>query len=200
MLILRHKAAAGFSLVELMIAIAVFSILIMLGAPSFTSWMQSSQIRTAAESIVDGLQLARAEAVRLNTTVRFSLTSTAGLVDWEVCSVAATPCPPGPGNPIQQRFNTEGSVNARVGVYEENDGNNASNYSTVVAAGNELPTHVAFNGMGRTVTDGSDDTVRIDVTNAKDPNARRLIILVNYPGGQIRMCDPALPSSDPKGC
>jgi type IV fimbrial biogenesis protein FimT len=200
MLILRHKPAAGFSLVELMIAIAVFSILIMLGAPSFTSWMQSSQIRTAAESIVDGMQLARAEAVRLNTTVRFSLTSSAGLVDWEVCSAAATPCPTGTGNLIQQRFNTEGSVNARVGVYEENDGNNASSYSTVVAAGNELPTHVAFNGMGRTVTDGSDDTVRIDVTNAKDPNARRLIILVNYPGGQIRMCDPALPSSDPKGC
>jgi type IV fimbrial biogenesis protein FimT len=203
MLMLHHKPAAGFSLVELMIAIAVFSILIMLGAPSFTSWMQSSQIRTAAESIVDGLQLARAEAVRLNANVQFSLTSSSGLVDWQVCSAAAAtaiPCPTGTGNLIQQRSNTEGSVNARVGVYEENDGNNASSYSTVVAAGNEMPTHVTFNGLGRAVTDGSDDTVRIDVTNVKDPNARRLIILVNYPGGQIRMCDPALPSTDPKAC
>lgn len=197
----QRNGQGGFGLIELMIAIAIFGIIIAMGAPSFSTWIQSSQVRTAAESIVNGMQLARAEAVRLNTTTRFSMNSTSGLVDWEICSTANSPCPT--ANIIQQRSNTEGSLNARVGVYEDGDGNPASNYATVVPAGNEMPTHVTFNGLGRVVKDGSDDTVRIDVTNAINPSARRLVILVSYPGGQIRMCDPALTVSnptDPKAC
>lgn len=188
----------GMTLIELMIAIAILGVLLVMGAPAFSTWIQSSQVRTAAQSIADGLQLARAEAVHRNAPVRFSLTSAAGLVDWEVCSTAATPCPT--ANIIQRRSNTEGTPNARVGVYEDGDGNNPAAYTTVVAAGNELPTHVTFNGLGRTVSDGSDDTVRIDVTNAANANARRLIVLISSPGGQTRMCDPGLPSTDPQGC
>lgn len=198
---LGARKQGGMSLVELMIAIAVFGILVVLGAPSFSTWLQSSQVRTAAESIVNGLQMARAEAVRRNTPVRFSLTSASGLVDWEICASNNAPCPA--SDLIQQRSNTEGSVNARVGVYEDGDGNNASNYSTVVPAGNEMPTHVLFNSLGRTVNDGSgDDTVRIDVTNARNANARRMVITISI-GGQVRMCDPALTATnptDPKAC
>ena len=47
----------GVSLLELMIAIAIGSVLLMLGIPSFKSWIQNTQTRTAAESILNGLQI-----------------------------------------------------------------------------------------------------------------------------------------------
>jgi type IV fimbrial biogenesis protein FimT len=191
----------GFSLIELMVAITLMGILAVLGAPSFSNWIQSSQVRTAAESISDGLQLARAEAVRRNTTTRFNLTSASGLVDWEVCATASSPC--ASADIIQQRSSTEGTTNARVGVYNNADGNNAADYATIISAANELPAHVTFNGLGRTVSDGSDNIVRVDVTNSVNANARRLVITVGMPGGEIRMCDPALTvtnPTDPKAC
>jgi len=188
----------GFSLIELLVAIALVGILAVMGAPSFSNWIQSSQVRTAAESISDGLQLARAEAVRRNTTLRFNLTSASGLVDWEVCATSTSPC--ASSDIIQQRSSAEGSTNARVGVYNNGDGNSATTYTTVISAANELPAHVTFNGLGRTVSDGSSNIVRIDVTNAVNASARRLVITVGMPGGEIRMCDPALSSSDPKAC
>ena len=67
---------AGMTLIELMIGIVVLGILLALGVPTFSRWTQSSQIRNAAEAIHNGLMLARAEAVRRNTTVRFQFVTT----------------------------------------------------------------------------------------------------------------------------
>ena len=40
----------------MMITLAVFALLLMVGLPSMTTWMQNQQIRTAAEGIQAGLQ------------------------------------------------------------------------------------------------------------------------------------------------
>jgi type IV fimbrial biogenesis protein FimT len=192
-----HNRQGGFSLIELMITIALVGILMVMGAPAFSDWIQSSQVRTAAESITNGLQLARAEAVRRNTRIRFNLNSATGLVDWEICASENSPCTP-TTDIIQQRSSAEGSVNARVGVYNNGDGNSATSYSTVIAAGNELPAHVTFDSLGRTIDDGGgNNVIRIDVTNAVNASARRLVITIGLPGGEIRMCDPALTVSNP---
>jgi type IV fimbrial biogenesis protein FimT len=105
MLILSQKQQ-GVTLIELMVAIAILAILLTLGIPNFTVWMQNTQIRTATESIQNGLQLARAEAVRRNEPVSFILgTGTS----WTVQTVAA-------GTVIQSRASSEGSVNVTVTV------------------------------------------------------------------------------------
>jgi type IV fimbrial biogenesis protein FimT len=201
-----RKSQLGVSLIELMVAVVIASILIAMAAPNFRDWIQNSQVRNAAESIVSGLQLARSEAVHLNKQVRFNMNSAAGMADWEVCTSvvgapAASPCPA--ANILQQRSGADGSVNARVGVYKINDGQAQANFAQVIAAGNEMVTHVTFNGLGRTVNDGPDNTARIDVTNAVAPGARRMVIVIDNPGGNVRMCDPALTVSnptDPKAC
>lgn len=197
----------GISLIEFMIGFVIVGILIAVGVPSFKDWMQNAQVRNAAESIVNGLQLARSEAVHLNTSVRFNMNSPSGLTDWEVCAptpanTANTPCPAG-AQIVQQRANQEGSPNARVGVYRLLDGQPQANFSLAIPPGNEMGTHVTFNGLGRTVNDGPDNTTRIDVTNPSSPTAKRLVVVIDNPGGNVRLCDPDMTvtnPNDPKAC
>ena len=67
---------SGVTLIELMIGVAIMALLIMLAAPSLSGLIQNRQIRTSAESVSSGLQLARAEAMKNNAQVMFSLTTT----------------------------------------------------------------------------------------------------------------------------
>jgi prepilin-type N-terminal cleavage/methylation domain-containing protein len=65
--------ARGFSLVELLVTIAIAAVLLSLGLGSVTSMIASSRTRGAAESVLSGLQMARAEAIQRNTPMRFQL-------------------------------------------------------------------------------------------------------------------------------
>lgn len=187
----------GVTLIELLLGIAILSILLAMGMPMFGGWIQNSQIRTATESIQNGLQLARIEAVRRNASVRFSLTDVNGLVAWNVgCVTIRDDCPA----TIQQRSSGEGGANARVGVAIATDAA-AATYSVALAAGAGLSAGagVTFNGFG-TVPNATADIARIDVVNAIAADARRLVIFVGS-GGLTKMCDPALPLVDhPQGC
>lgn len=197
MLTLPPHAQWGMTLVELVIGIAILTLLLLLGVPSFATWIQNTQIRTAAEAIQNGLQLSRSEAVRRNTSVQFVLTSVLGGgvgSDWTVSCVTpindvdgdgVADCP-GTGvvpTEIQKRPAAEGSRNAAV------------------AAGQ--PT-IVFNGIGRMTTPAA--TTNIVITNptggacATAAGPMRCLSVVVSTGGQVRMCDPALASTDPRGC
>jgi len=195
----------GFSLIELMIGVVILAILLSAGLPAFSLWIQNTQTRTGAESILNGLQLARTEAVTRNANVRFNLTSAGGTVDWDVGCVNPIADIDGDGTDncpatIQSRSGAEGSRNARVGISTAGPGV----FATAIASGAGLPAGVTFNFLGRVVNPdpanpGSPIT-RIDVTNSTTTDARRMVIVIN-PGGTIRMCDPALVlANNPQGC
>lgn len=189
---MAHRQA-GLNLIELIIAIAIISMLLAMGVPAFNLWIQNTQTRTAAESILNGLQIARLEAVRRNTNVRFNLTDAAGSIAWSVdCATVTANCPSG----IQSRSGNEGGSNARAGV-----GFATGTLSTPISATSNLPAGVTFNGLGRVPSANLGvDIARVDITNAANTEARRMVVLVS-PGGQTRMCDPAVPlSSNPQGC
>src|SRR5689334_20354398 len=80
----------GFSIVELMTAVAIFGILAAMAVPMYSSYMANTQIRTAAESMLSGVQLARTEAVKRNGVVEFLLDPVTGwtvnLVEGNVAS------------------------------------------------------------------------------------------------------------------
>ena len=67
----RRLAARGFSLIELMIVIAILGIVLSLGVPMFRTFMQNQKIRATAESIYNGLQMARGEAIKNNGVTCF---------------------------------------------------------------------------------------------------------------------------------
>lgn len=66
----------GLTIIELLVTVTVLGLLLLAVMPNVTEWLRSTEVRNAAESIVAGLQKARAEAVRRNQTVMFSLVST----------------------------------------------------------------------------------------------------------------------------
>lgn len=59
-------ATAGFTLVELMVVIAVVAIMVAIAVPSFDTILQRNRMATAANEVVSALQTARMEAVRRN--------------------------------------------------------------------------------------------------------------------------------------
>lgn len=187
----------GFSLIELMVTIAVFAVLVMLGVPSYEQWILNSRIRNASESIQNGLRLARNEATQRNANVRFELTSAAGTADWTVCTqpTAATSCSSAGAVPIQSFVASGGAGTVLIGVSTAIA--QSTTYGTGLTGG--LPDGITFNPLGRPTAYGTTSLLRIDAY-ATQAGSRRLVTTIS-PGGQVRMCDPQLPlSTSPQGC
>lgn len=178
----------GFSMVELMIAIAIVGFLLVMGIPSFTGYIQNSRLRSAAESCLAGLQRARAEAVRQNGNIQFLLTDSAATA----ANVAiAAPLATGRNWMIRSADLTtfiEGSPQITQATVDVDGGGVAG---------------ITFNGLGR-----SDlaTTATIQFSNptggacAPAGPMRCLNIQITV-GGQIRMCDPAIATAgDTRQC
>ena len=70
---MRRPAPRGVTLIELAVVVALVALLLLAIIPSASTWIRNIQIRNVATSLQTGLQKARAEAMRRNTNVRFSL-------------------------------------------------------------------------------------------------------------------------------
>lgn len=66
---LQRLRSTGFTLVELMIALAVAAIVLTMGIPGFQDLIQNNRRVTAVNELVSGLHLARSEAFKRNRTV-----------------------------------------------------------------------------------------------------------------------------------
>lgn len=63
------KQAGGFTLIELMVAIAILAILLGIAVPSFSDATLGSKLSSYANNFVASVNLARSEAIKRNTTV-----------------------------------------------------------------------------------------------------------------------------------
>ena len=64
-----RRRMRGFTLIELMIAVAIVAILVAVGAPSFASFIDSNKVRTETQRVAGLLALARNHAVSKNREV-----------------------------------------------------------------------------------------------------------------------------------
>jgi len=211
----------GFSLIELMVGLVVMAILLSVGVPAFSKWTLNTQIRTATESIQAGLQLARAEAVRRNIPVRFQLVSSMengcalalSGVNWVVSLDEVSGACGGQllndGFPINDTSN-----NPAPRIIQRHEG--AESAQNVVVASDQST--ISFNGLGRQVsvvlsggvsTQNPPQQVAINISSTKggscaatsgNKNDLRCLRVVVSPGGNIRMCDPALTAGDTQAC
>lgn len=167
---LSFPAQQGVSLIELMIGLVVLGVLLALGVPSYATWIQNSQVRAAAESVANALQLARAEAVRRNSLVSFTLTGN----NWSVDIV-------NPAQNIQSRNNNDGSPHAVIASTQ-----NAVTYNGL---GRIVPVPAAPITINVTNPTGG-------ACQSASGSVRCLNVVV-LASGQARLCDPALTTSAP---
>lgn len=201
---MARTAARGVTLVEVIVVMAIFTMLVMMAAPSLTGWVINARIRTTAEAMQSGLQLAKSEAVARNTRVRFQLTSTldsscvaaANGVNWVVnLDPNANPAE------VEGACNsTPSDVNAPF-ILQTRPAAAGSGTSQVAATA----ASVVFNGLGRPVPAPAGN-ITIAVTNPAGGTCTSVggdvtcLSIVITPAGQIRMCNPAFPATDPQGC
>ena len=164
---MRTRSAAGMTLIELLIGFVLVGVLLALGVPSFSAWMQNLQVRNAAESIFNGLQLARASAVQRNKSVTFTMNGPDS--SWSV-----TIDSPSAGEPasVQSRSAAEGTPNAVIAT---------------------TPPTITFDGLGKTTMPAA---ATIQVTNPTGgacgtaSGTMRCLNITVAVGGQVKMCDP----------
>lgn len=66
---MNRKLRSGFTLIELMMAIAVLAILIAVAAPAMRVTIQNNRLTTQANDLLTAFQFARSEALRVNGDV-----------------------------------------------------------------------------------------------------------------------------------
>lgn len=90
------KRLAGFTLIELMVALAVLLILTVLAVPSFTTYLDKARVRGAADDVISTLAQARQAAVKFDRGVRVATVGSGAT--W--CLGANQALTPAAGNPM----------------------------------------------------------------------------------------------------
>lgn len=183
----------GHTLIEMAVVIAIAGILLGYAAHNYREWIANSQIRTAAETLVEGLSAARNEAIRLNRKVGFYLVSdlsdSCNLSDTGTSWVVSVDVPTGKCDQDASEDKAPQIVAKRAGSERTAT---VSILSFASYDGSSKADSVSFDGVGRVVR-VSPSIARIDVGSAVLGDKARDLRIVVSPGGMIRMCDP-----DPK--
>jgi type IV fimbrial biogenesis protein FimT len=186
---MAQSSTAGFTLVELMIGLAVAAILVVLAIPAYQVWIADAQIRNGAESVADGLRFAQSQAIARNATIEFTINPTTGTGGWTAQQIDRVTC---------------AAVGAAAQVATFQEGANLAVFRAVPAGA----TTVQFTSLGLIAApcDGSTQLAQVQIASSTGVTGTRdLNVLIGDGSGnagqaRIKICDPKWPATDPKGC
>ncbi|MES2090669.1 MAG: GspH/FimT family pseudopilin [Pseudomonadota bacterium] len=194
----------GFSMIEIAVTLAVLGILMASAMPSLGSWMSNARIRNTAESIQEGIQKARTEAVRRNQSVTFwMVTTTDPKTMSDSCTLSATggswvvsltdptsKCATSPSTTTAPQI----VVTRAVG-----DGGSGVSVSAKGRDGTTDATSITFNAFGQVT--GTTPIGSISVASATTGSDTRHFKIMVSSGGRSVMCDEAVTdTTDPRIC
>jgi type IV fimbrial biogenesis protein FimT len=175
----QQPREAGFTMVELLVTIAIFALLAAMAVPTLRTVMANSRIRAAAQSLQNGLAMARNEAVRLNTQVEFVMTAGG----WSIQRVDGLN-----GGLLQQASGKERASGITLAVTPS-----ASDRVTFDAFGRRL-------AVNPTTSTGAVTRIDIRATSTSGLTGHKPLRVEISGGGAARVCDTAVASTEPKAC
>jgi type IV fimbrial biogenesis protein FimT len=213
------RVGNGFSLVELMITLVIAGIMAAIALPSFREMMVSGRTKGAAENIMAGLRLARTEAIKRNTVVRFQLVSTlddncalsTSSMLWVVNQshtdpanlyyrlpagfCAAAPfAPPDQVDPCSPAPTNQPAGNPACAndpfIAHKSDGRSSTGITVAADASS-----IAFGPIGQVLVAG---LTTVDITST-DSTGKAWRVIVGA-GGSAKLCDPSLVAGSPLSC
>ncbi len=190
----------GFSLIEMVIVVVIMGVLLGLGLSSYRVYMANQRIVAGAEVFMSGLQMARAEAVKLNQRVEFILTDVAPTP----ASVDTTSTSTTGRNWIVRALAAGGNAFIEGKSGAEGGGSATGSGSPITLTGSVAA--VTFDGFGMPV--GLAAVATFDFSNpsagncagATPPGPIRCLQVRLSRGGQARLCDPAVAAGDTRSC
>lgn len=196
------RGEQGFTLIELMVTLAIIGLLLVAAVPAFAQWIANARVRSVAEEITNGLRLAQSEAVRRNRPTVFVMTNLTP-------AKSATPVDGGKNWYVQALPLASGASSETAADTDYVQGGNYAAQSGVTIS--STSSVLCFGSMGSVVDVKSSDAVNVlgvactagakTYTVSRTGADRSLKVMVGV-GGQVRMCDSSktLGPSNPDGC
>ena len=155
MVIVSRTRAAGFTLIELMLVVAIAGILAVVALPNFASFIAKMKLKTAVTDLHSSLLLARSEALKRNAVVSVVPANTA---DW-----------------------SQGwSVKSGTAVLSTQDAYSALTFTPRSASfGTKTVTSISFQGTGR---EGSSDGIAFILTATNYPSLDARCVILDPSG------------------
>jgi type IV fimbrial biogenesis protein FimT len=172
---------AGFTMIELMVVVIVLGIVLSVAIPSFRAMIANTQIRSVAESVRNGLQLARAEAVKRNESVIFTLNADGS---WQLGCVN-----------VLADLDGDGQADCPAVITQKGVREGGGDDVTIVGSG-----QAAFTSLGMLAALPVPLT-QVDITSSTLATGTRPLRITLGAGGNARMCDPTIVTAgDARAC
>jgi type IV fimbrial biogenesis protein FimT len=179
-----NRQETGFTLIELMIGLAIFAILLMLAGPQLALMLGNSQIRNGADAMLNGVQQAQTAAIKANSVTRLLVDTTTGTGGWQV-------------------LQTVEGVEGQLQTFSLQDGAPKVSVTTVPANARQI----TFDGFGRIIpnVDASATLTCMKIDNpdfSSYGSRRKLNVAITSLGLNVgtKLCDPGVATTEPQGC
>uniref|UniRef100_UPI0035B11C24 GspH/FimT family pseudopilin n=1 Tax=Hylemonella sp. TaxID=2066020 RepID=UPI0035B11C24 len=136
----------GFTIIEVMLVLAIIGVLAAVAAPSFRSMMDGNRVNTAASSLQVSLSMARSEAIRRGSDARVYIHANSSAGEWAGGWTVFWSKNVPTGAHVAPTSDTPGSVE-RVEIVTLQPGISSGVTSSV----SPIPDYFLFNGEGRLI-------------------------------------------------
>lgn len=193
----------GVTLVEVAVVMVITGFMFAYALPEMRNWMRSLKVRSAGESVLNGLNVARMEALKRNTPVTFWLVSDASPVPTNACSRSSSSAQwvvsiNDPAGKCGAEMGKDDVEPVLLGRSKAQEFSNKLTIAATDASGSDVD-RVAFTGLGQVQQVAGVPSIQVVDITSTETGARRLRVVIEN-GGGVRLCDRDVSSTDPRAC